>query len=377
MPESEAQVVRWLVEHLVENGLGRHSIDSERLVVDRHPSYAASPYDPALSPYYGRPRVAGRTADVLFVLRESQQDRLVAVEVKRDSRQYEKGITQAAEYRRGVHDAYLCIPDHTGKVSSGLRFSAETMGGGILCVDPERVEIAVRPATVTPDPVALRTTERYLNERRVEKAFGLNYPLNYVAALMATVQSASPDTYMEEQWELSAGSIRHAFTGAETLGLISEDGPTHMGHAYAEAFSEMGFTFETHGTYSRKGRLAKYAPGIASLLRTIYQQLDATCLIIETLKLLPDAGADLTTLALQAAERDEGTALALFGEPDPQTPWRPTPTTVHTFKQALWHVGILRTKMAKGASNLNKNFPEIYRPSWDEWGLDPRVTGDR
>lgn len=376
MPDSEAQVVRWLIEHLVREGLGRRSVDSERLVVDRHPSYTASSHNRVLKPYYGRPRIAKRTADVLFVLQEPRREYIVAVEVKKDPRQYEKGITQAAEYRRGVHDAYLCIPSHADEVGSGLRFSAETMGGGILCVSPERVEVAVRPATITPDPETLHTTEHYLSERRVEKAFGLNYPLNYAAALMATVDSSAPKAYMEERWGLSGGSINHAFIGAETLGLISEEGPTHMGRAYAEAFAEMGFKFETHRTYSRKGRLVKFASGIASLLRTIYQQLDATCLVIETLTLLPGASADLTALALQAARRDQGTALALFGEPNTEEPWYPTPTTVHQFKQALWHVGILRTKMAEGASNLDKSFPDIYRPSIDKWALDPRVMGE-
>lgn len=173
------------------------------------------------------------------------------------------------------------------------------------------------------------------------------------------------------------GSIEHAFTGAETLGLISENEPTHMGRAYAEAFSELGFSFEKHRTYSRKGRLVDQdeAMGIASLLRAIYQNLDSTRLVIEALEHLPNAGGNLTKLAFQALRLDEGAALALFGEPDPKAPWYPTPTTVHQFKQALWHVGILRTKMVNEASNVSKHFPDTYRPSIDKWALDSRVMG--
>lgn len=371
-PDSEAQVVRWLVEGLLRKGFGDGPVDNERLVVDRHPSYAASPHSRILKPYYGRPRIADRTADVLFV---QDANHLVAVEVKKDPGRYEKGITQAVEYRQGVHDAYLCIPGPPDSVYPNLRFSAETTGSGIICVGPGRIDVAVRPATVTPDPQTLQVTERYLSERRVEKAFGLNYPLNYVAALMATVKSDSPDTYMEKHWGLGGGSIKHALVGAETLGLISESGPTHVGRAYAEAFSELGFRFEKHKTYSYRGRLVDNASGIASLLRAIYQSLDATCLVIEVLEHLPNASADLTTLALHATRHDRGTALALFGEPDPEAPWRPTPTTVHQFKQALWHVGILQTKMAEGAPNIDKHFPNTYRPSIDEWALDPRMIG--
>lgn len=376
MPDSEAQVVRWLVEHLVQHGFRDGAVDPNRLVVDRDPDYVASSHSQALKSYYGRPRVAGRRADVLFAIRKSQRDHLVAVEVKKSSRQYEKGIAQTAEYRRGAHDAYLCIPDSTSRIDSGLRFSAEAVGGGILRADSAGVEIAVPPATLTPHPKTLRTTERYLHERRIERAFCLNYPLNYVAALMSTVRSSSPENYLKQRWGLSGGSVHHAFTGAETLGLISGDAPTHMGRAYARTFSELGFNFDEHKKYSYKGRLVKYAPGIAALLRAIYQQLDATHLVTQTLRSFKEGSADLTTLALRAGERDEGTALALFGQPDPDDTWYPTPTTVHQFKQALWHTGILCTKMADGAENLEKNLPETYQPDEDEWTLDPRVLDE-
>jgi hypothetical protein len=95
---------------------------------------------------------------------------------------------------------------------------------------------------------------------------------------------------------------------------------------------------------------------------------------VEVLSRASNTTLDLSSLAIEAMRIDEGTALALFGEPDPEEPWRPTPTTVYQFKQNLWHIGVLRTSSADGTKSLEKSYPEMYRPSQDTWGLDPRIT---
>lgn len=368
MPESEAQVVRWLVEVVVGDSFLSTEVTPSRLVVDRDASYQDTEHDRFLSSFYGRPRIAGRRPDVLF----AASRRMIAIEVKSSSRSYQRGLTQALEYRQGVHDSYLCVPGPEQKLPEGARFAARENGCGVLCVEERTLSVAVEPPSVTPDPEHLLSTQRYLSERYIERAFGLNHPLNYVAALMAVREEGQdPVGFMLSEWGLeSEGSIRHAIRGAETLGLVAPTGLTHMGRAYAKCFEELGFGFDSHKTYSRRGRLVGVAPGISALLRSIYLQLEGVQLTVEVLTQEPDETVDLTRLALDATEEDEGTALALFGEAEPDELWRPIPTTVHQFKQALWHVGILKTKASKGAKNLNKYYPEVYRPGIDIWELD-------
>jgi hypothetical protein len=370
---SEAQVVRWLVDHLV-SGEPPFAVNRDSITVDRHPSYISSSGD-QLERFYGIPRVAGRTADVLFATSAPiRAGRVIALEVKGSTSKYEKGLTQATEYRRGAHESYLCVPGQEDAVPSGVRYSAREAGSGILCVTADCLKKAVTPRAVSPEPALLSSTQRYLGERRLHRAFGLNYPLNYVAALISATDSSSPREHMFQHWGLKESSVDHAFNGAETLGLIAEDEPTALGQSYTGVFRQLGFTLSEHKTYSYKGRLVENAPGIASVLQTVYLRLNSTSLIVEVLSRASNTTLDLSSLAIEAMRIDEGTALALFGEPDPEEPWRPTPTTVYQFKQNLWHIGVLRTSSADGTKSLEKSYPEMYRPSQDTWGLDPRIT---
>lgn len=373
MPTSEAQVVHWLVDHLLSRGVGERSVDPERLVVDRDGSYVDSPSGDSLSDYFGTPRIAGRRPDVLFVANGSTGERVIAVEVKASARDYEKGATQAVEYRQGCHESYLCIPASRHGLARGLNYTASTAGVGVVTVSADQIEFPVRPAVVTPDPYRLATTERYLSERvNAERRFQLNNPLNSVAALVACVVADNPKEHMLATWNLARSSVNKAFKDAETLGLIRGDTATAEARSYAFAIRKSGFDLST--SYSKRARLTDEVPVVAAILRIIYLQQRRVRLIVESLRSFDAATTDLTSLALRAFELDEGTARAVFGEPTSDEPWRPVPTTVYQLKRALWFCGILASKTHRKVSNLKENYPDTYRPSSDTWSLDPEYV---
>lgn len=355
-PSSEAEVVYWLKAGLLRGSL--HKTPVADILVDADGSYTTSAYAKRLKPF-GVVRIGGWRPDLVCVQERSGVERVLAFEVKAE-RDHEKGVIQARRYRPGAHESYLCVP---GEPASWLYSTAAQVGVGLIAVSTSAVEVVAEPAPPLPDTAALDVTRRRLLGEREFRAFGLNKPLHYVAALVAHVKG-EPDSLLLETWGISRASAQLAVRGAETLGLLDRHVPTARGQAIAEVYLHLGFDLDRDRVLTRR-RLAEAAPAYAAVLRMIQLQLPGVHLIIRALE-ASGGSATVAGLAARAHAADPGLAGAMFGEPPDQRGWLPRPTTVFQLKAQLYDTGLLASSLARGADSITRG---EYSPMEDVWEL--------
>ena len=180
----------------------------------------------------GTLRIGDWRPDLVCVIERDRAERVAAFEVK-GSTDHEKGVVQAARYREGVHEAYLCVPMTSATPPNWLRTSAERNGVGLVRAAVDCVEIELPPPPPIPDPRVLQTTRGYLLGQEPVGALGLNKPLHYAAVLVALVFEDEPWEALEAKWQLRQSAARLAARGAETLGLI--ESPLARGASGAQA----------------------------------------------------------------------------------------------------------------------------------------------
>jgi hypothetical protein len=297
---------------------------------------------------------------------------LAGFEVKASS-DHPSGIIQAARYREGVHEAYLCIPRRHGEhgereaIPDWLRRGAALNGIGLVRAAPDTLVIDVAPEPPRPDPRLLIATRSALLGEVAVRAFGLNKPLHYAAVLVAYAFHDDPLLALQQDWALGDSAIRLAIRGAENLGLITGGAVTLRGKAYADVLRLMGFTLSGCRRLTRT-RLASSAPHFAAALRTILLQHPAVDLIIQALLRFGTETPNICALAQRALAIDEPLASAVFGAPPrPGDVWTIRPTTRFQLKAALYDVGLVNTPLARGASG--PQLPGGYDPTVDQWGL--------
>jgi hypothetical protein len=357
---SEAEVVWWLKRGLQSEGLAGKRV--REILVDADGSYLRSSFKGRLEPT-GTVWIGQWRPDLVCVYESDGAERLAGFEVKADT-DHETGIIQANRYRTGVHEAYLCVPSANGHVPAWLSSTATSVGVGLVRASPRTLEIAIRPPGPLPDPRTLQTTRRYLLGEVSARAFGLNKPLHYAAAVFALAFSERPWEALTRDWGLGAAAVGLAARGAQALGLVSGDQVTVKGKAYADALRLMGFTLAGH-RHLTKTRLAESAPNVAALLRTLLLQHPAVELIVEVLT-REDRTLTAAELASRAMAVDEGLGRAVFGSPSAAgEAWEIKPTTRFQLKAALYDVGLIDTRLASGASRPQA--PGGYDPAADEW----------
>lgn len=359
---SEAQVVYWLKRALVRK---QFFGDSPRdILVDADGSYLNSPFKKALEPT-GSIRIGNWRADLVCLLYNGDVERVVGFEVKART-DLEKGIVQASRYLVGVHESYLCVPETDPPSTAWLADAARTNRIGLVLASEAGVDIRVPPPVARPDPRILLTTRRYLSGEGTVRALGLNKPLHYAAVLIACIESEDPAHLIRTVWGLNSSAVRHAFRGAETLGLVSNGHATPKGKAYAGAFRAMGFSLR-HDRALTKVRLADHNPGYAALLRAILLDNPAVQLIVRTLDAVGGGPISADRLAGRAYPLDEGMARAVFGDrPSPDMSWEIRPSTRFNLKAALYDTGILSTPLSAGAASGVRG---RYAAARDMWGL--------
>jgi hypothetical protein len=364
---SEADVVFWLKTALVQ---GQFLGEAAReILVDADGSYLRSPYRKKLEPT-GAIRIGSWRADLLCILQSDDAERLVGFEVKADT-DLEKGVVQASRYRIGVHEAYLCIPSAPSGAPQWLTEAARQNGVGLACASRQGVEIPVAPPQIRPDPKTLLATRRYLLGEGNVRALGLNKPLHYVAVLMAFVGVEDPTSELINIWGLRESAVRHAYRGAETLGLISDGYATPKGRAYADIFRTLGFSLSQDRHLTRQ-RLANSNPGYAAVLRAILLDNATVIFIIRALAACGGGPVPADRLAARATIIEEGMARAVFGpRPEHNDIWHIRPTTRFNLKAALYDVGLLASPLGRGAGAVDK--PGGYHPSADIWQISAQA----
>lgn len=354
MATSEAEVVSWL-----KRGLGHGApfgAPAREILVDADGSYTSSPFAKRLRPF-GTVRIEGWRPDVVCTLDRGQAERVLGFEVKAE-RDHEKGVVQARRYRPGVHEAYLCV---AGEPSSWLHQTVRQVGVGLVVASADSVELVAEAAPPLPDTTTLEVTRRRLIGERDFRAFGLNKPLHYAAALVAHAEG-EPDRLLLDVWGLSEASARMAVRGAETLGLLDRGTPTARGTAIADVLRHLGFRLDHHRSLTRK-RLVDAAPAFAAVLRMAQLELPAVQLVVRALR-VAGGEAPLRELAYRAHALDPGMAGAVFGEVPEAPGWLPRPTTVFQLKAQLYDTGLLSSGLATGAGNLSDG---RYNPEEDTW----------
>jgi hypothetical protein len=282
---------------------------------------------------------------------------VLAFEVKGE-RDHEKGVVQARRYRPGAQEAYLCVPDHP---SPWLRQTAEQVGVGLVAASADALRLVTEAAPPLPDTSTLEVTRRRLLGERDFRAFGLNKPLHYAAALVAHV-AGEPDRLLRDVWGVSASSAKMAVRGAEAMGLLDRGTPTARGRAFAEILQHLGFRMDRDRALTQR-RLIEVAPPYASVLRMAQLELPAVQLVVRALE-LNGGEALVSELAARAYVLDPGLAGALFGDPPDAPGWLPRPTTIFQLKAQLYDTGLLSSGLAPGAGNVNRG---SYDPAEDLW----------
>lgn len=356
---SEAEVVSWLKAGLRRGAL--HGVRADQILVDSDGSYTTSPFSERLKPF-GVIRIGGWRPDVVCVQERGGAERVLAFEVKAE-RDHEKGIVQAQRYRPGAHESYLCVP---GRPASWLYQTALQVGVGLIAASAASVELVAEPAPPLPDTTELEVTRRRLVGERDFRAFGLNKPLHYAAALIAHVQG-KPDQLLVNVWGISSASASLAVRGAETFGLLDRGIPTPRGFALAEIISHLGFRLDRDRSLTRR-RLIDAAPAYAAVLRLIQLDLFAVRMVVRALE-AAGGQVNMSELAAKAHILDPGLAGAVFGEPPAGKGWLPRPTTAFQLKAQLYDTGVLDSPLAKGADSISRG---EYDPSKDIWTLGIR-----
>lgn len=170
----EPQVAAWLKLGLVQGGLlGRPVRD---ILVDADGSYVNSPFARQLRPT-GTVWIDWRRPDLVCVLEDGPVERLAAFEVKGPG-EHDKGLQQARHYRRGAHEAYLCVPELPARSLGSLRSAATELGIGLVSATAGVLRIEDPPPSLVPDPRLVLATRRSLMGHSAVRALGLNKPLH-------------------------------------------------------------------------------------------------------------------------------------------------------------------------------------------------------
>jgi hypothetical protein len=360
-------------------GIGGSFIYS--ILVDSDGSYTNSKYRSSLEPMASL-RINGYRIDTICGIRLGNQPFICGFEVKPRFDEWRQGVSQAANYRSAVHQAYLAIPMDPKKSTNDLERQARQLGVGVLLLDKKRWHEAVLPEEPRPVPNKVGITQRLLEGVPLARRLQLNHPLNYlvVAHLRALYPSDSLEPLLATYWSdlASAGTRRHAIDGAQSLGLIDLDGHlTVDGSIVADLMREMCFSTESRP--SKRARLADVAPQIAVVARVCLLRQPIVRLVLETLQRSPSAGVAINDLIRRARDRDRLLSDALFlSNPDLESienlrPEDFNPSTVFKFKQVLWHAGLLATKAHTSAGGKRDD----YAPGDDIWQLDDNVINQR
>lgn len=362
---SEAEVVLWLKRHLIREGLQHRQV--REILVDADPSYLRAPFSKELQPT-GTVWIGSWRPDVTCVLGDERTEKIIGIEVKSNS-EHEKGIVQAARYRDGVHESYLCVPWINSKLPDWLRDGATHNGVGLIRAGVDRLTIEVQAPRLRPDPTILLATRRYLLGESSLRALGLNKPLHYAAALMAFTYYREPREALITIWGLKGSAVTHAIRGAKTLGLMSDDEKvTLKGRAYSEILKTLGFDLANDRALTSKRRLVDFNPGYAAVLRSVLLDHPAVHMIASVL--IKHGGGPMTIMRVAelALIEDEGMARAVFGTPpeDPEV-WQIRPSTRFSLKAALYDTGIIDSPLARGASSPSGTGG--YDPTSDIWQL--------
>jgi hypothetical protein len=376
---SEAEVVHSLKSHLTTIGIGGSSVSS--IIVDSDGSYTNSRYRASLEPMASL-RINGYRIDTICGIRLGNQPFVCGFEVKHRFEEWRQGVSQAANYRSAVHQAYLAIPMDAKKSTNDLERQARQLGVGVLLRDDKRWHEAVLPEEPRPLPNKLDITQRLLVGVPLARRLQLNHPLNYlvVAHLRALYRSDSLEPLLATHWSDlgSQGTRRHAIDGAQSLGLIDMDGQlTVDGSIVADLLREMRFS--TDHAINKRARLADVAPQLAVVARVCLLRQPAVRLVLEALQRASASGLGIGQLIAKARDRDRLLSDALFlSNPDLDKidclrSADYNASTVFKFKQVMWHAGILSTKAH--ASSGGKR--EEYAPENDIWRLDERIVSTR
>jgi hypothetical protein len=357
---SEAEVVTWLKRSLKKEGLSGRAVGD--IFVDADGSYVNSPFKKELEPN-ATIWIGGWRPDLVCLVQGTKTELIVGFEVKAHT-DHEKGVVQASRYRNGVHEAYLCVPDVQAPCPEWLSETAQQTGIGVVRASAKGIIAEVSPARLRPDLESLQNTRRFFVGEASLRAFGLNKPLHYLAAVVAYAFSPDPQVAISEVWGLRATG--HAIRGAQTLGLLAANGTvTSVGRSYAEAARALGFDLEASRSLTRR-RLAADSPGLAALVRTILLQNPAIALLIRVLVM---DGKPLTVLELahRALFLDNGMSQALFGPPPAAGQvWQIRPSTRNILKAMLYDSGLITTPLAPKAQT--EQIPVgAYNPQLDIW----------
>lgn len=344
----ESQVVLWLKQSLRRRGL--YGEPARQILVDADGSYLKSPFRRQLEPT-GTLWIGDWRPDLVCAVDRGYAEWLIAFEVKADA-DHEKGIVQASRYRLGAHAAYLCVPGHAADVAPWLRDVARSTGVGIVSARPETAEVCVEAAAPLPEPSALVETRRYLLGEASVRAFGLNKPLHYAAALMAYVSSPDPTASMVAGWGLRGSAVAHAIRGAETLGLLQRGGgATLRGQAFADVLKAVGLDLTRDRALTRR-RLVQANSAYAAVLRAMLLDHPVIDFVVRALANRLGGQATASQLASAATAEDPALARAVFGEPDEFGRWISVrPATRFNLKAMLYDSGVLDSPLARGAGN--------------------------
>ncbi len=376
---NEASVVNSLKQHLAKFGICGSAVSS--IVVDSDGSYTNSKFRSLLEPMASL-RINEYRIDAICSIRLGNQPFICGFEVKPRFDEWRQGVSQAANYRSAVHQAYLAIPIDANKSVSDLERQARKLGVGVLLHDNNRWHEAVLPEEPRPLPNKVVITQRLLEGVPLARRLQLNHPLNYlvVAHLRANFPSDSLEPLLATHWiDLgSPGTRRHAIDGAQSLGLIDRDGQlTIDGSIVADLLREMRFSADL--PINKRARLAEVAPQLAVVARVCLLRQPAVRLVLETLQRASTGGLKVGKLILKARDRDRLLSDALFlSNPDMDKidclrPADYNASTVFKFKQVMWHAGILSTK-AHASSGAKRT---EYAPENDIWQLDERIVSTR
>ncbi|WP_241758754.1 hypothetical protein [Pyxidicoccus parkwayensis] len=361
-------------QHLLRRGLQGARVG--RILVDADPAYVRSPYASRLEPMT-RLSLEEARPDILCSLDQTSGRLVAGIEVKAANGDWKKGMTQAHQYRMGVHHAWLAIPDRAGDIVRSATSMARDTGVGLLVLQSEQWQEVLPPVDPRPTPRIVSHAAAMLEGTPVARSLQLNHPLNYLAVTFIADRMNPASSLMDElarQWrDLSrADSRRLAISGAMTLGLIDLDGqPTVEGRSVADLLEALGF--DPARSYDKRKRLTEVDPALAAVARFVLLRQPAVRLVYRT---LAERGGKLKlpALAIQAAQEDAALAGALFlADPSgqPMTTLDGSaynPSTVFKLKQNLWHAGLLSTKAHVSAGKRATD----YEPDEDVWALEPR-----
>jgi hypothetical protein len=207
----------------------------------------------------------------------------------------------------------------------------------------------------------------------------LNHPLNYLVVAWVCAQESGARLMegMEGMWGdlRKEGSRGLAIHGARYLGLIDlNDQLTSLGRIVTDLMAALDFS--TACEFNKRARFCETSPGLAAITRFVLLQQEGTKLIIEALRSMENTQLNTEEL-LRAAERINAplaTGLFLLDPRSASELSIPSsvfsPSNVSSFKQVLWHSGILSTKKHPSAGRSS----EEYRHKEDFWKLESQVA---